>query len=190
MTILDDLPTGVNASTLADGPEWSLVMSAVSPTGLRQEQQQAPLIVEMNLSSRRRLNPGNLSRAVTSAELEKLRHLLREINCLLAMPKDWDGRGSGPINVEVVRNAIPVIGSLMLLTPTPVELFGQADGGLQAEWHLGNADVEIEFDADGDIVSLIRDQSGDRHVDYFGAMRDRVRTILAESAGSTAARPQ
>ena len=188
MTILDDLPTSVNASTLAAGIEWrSLVMSAVSPT--RWRQQQAPLIVEMNLSSRR-LHPGQLSREVTSVELERLRHLLREMNRLLAMPPDWDGRGSGPINVEVVRNAVPVIGSLVLLTPTPVELFGQADGGLQAEWHLGNADVEIEFDPDGDIVTLVRDQSGDRHVDYFGVMRDRIKAVLAESAGLTAPRPQ
>ena len=31
------------------------------------------------------------------------------MNRLLAMPEDWDGRGSGPIDVEVVRNAVPVI---------------------------------------------------------------------------------
>lgn len=188
MTLLDDRSLGGNASTLADGSDWqSPPLSAVSPQHWRL--QRAPLVAGLDLSAQRRLRAVYLARDVSAVDLGKLRHLSREVNRLLAMPPDWDGRGGEPVDLEIVRTAVPLIGSLAISTVAPVELFALPDGGLQAEWHLGNADVEIEFDVDGDVVALVRDQSGDRQVGHFDLMQDRIRAVLSSTPDSTVSRP-
>ncbi len=185
MTLVDDRFMGVNASTLGDGPEWQgTALSAVSLT--RWLQQRAPLVVAVDLAERR-LCALHLSREVTASELEKLKHLARQTNRLLALPPNWDARGGEPLDLEIVRNAVPVIAALALSASATVELFGRPDGGLQAEWHLGHADVEIEFDVEGDVVALVRDESGDSQAGFFDAMQHRIRHVLADTSDPAAA---
>lgn len=185
MTLVDDRLIGANASTLGDRPEWhERALSAISLT--RWLQQRAPLVVGVDLAERR-LRALHLSREVTVTELEKLKHLARQTNRLLALPANWDGRGGEPLDLEVVRHAVPVIAALALLASTTVELFGQPDGGVQAEWHLGRADVEIEFDVEGDVVALVRDESGDSQADFFDAVQHRIRHVLAGTSDPAAA---
>ena len=83
--------------------------------------------------------------------------------------------------MQIVRDVVPVIAPLALLTSTPAELFALPDGGPRGEWHLGKAEVESEFDVDRDVVVLVRDQSGDRRVDGFDLMQNRSRALLSST---------
>jgi hypothetical protein len=188
VTLLDDRSLSWNASTLADGSQWqSPAVSAVSP--LRWRAQRIPVIAGLDITAQRRLRAVYLSRDVRAVDLEKLRSLSGEVNRLLELSEDWDGRGGEPLDLQVVRSAVPIVGDLAILTSVPVELFACPDGGLQAEWHLGQADIEIEFDVDGDVVALVRDQSGDRNADIFDLMQDQIKVLLSSTADPTASRP-
>lgn len=67
-----------------------------------------------------------------------------KINELLTLPSDWDSYGALPVRTDRAQALWEVLLQVMAprsVAPTIVPI---ADGSLQAEWHTGGVDLEIE----------------------------------------------
>ena len=93
-----------------------------------------------------------------------LRQLAADLNRLLSLTPGWDGRRALPISETAVRALTAVLVPIMDVPPLHVpqeqpDIFPLPDGGLQAEWHAGGEDVEVEVEGDGATYVVVRDAS-------------------------------
>jgi len=73
----------------------------------------------------------------------------QELNKLLRLRSGWDGRRALPVERRAVEAMVGVLATLMDETSALPQLFPLVDGGLQAEWHVGGNDIEVEVDGAG-----------------------------------------
>lgn len=93
-----------------------------------------------------------------------VQYVEQELNHLLRLRPCWDGRRALPVEEIAVETMVRVLSTLMDEASSLPQLFPLTDGGLQAEWHVGGNDIEIEVEgrgaahvlataADGEIVA-------------------------------------
>lgn len=67
-----------------------------------------------------------------------------QISKLLELPSNWDTYGASRIRIEAVDSLIKVLHDVMNPTTPPPTIVPVADGHLQAEWHTGGVNLEVE----------------------------------------------
>ena len=81
----------------------------------------------------------------------------QRIDELRELPADWDSYGAEPVADKAAETAMDVLTGFCLdgvMMPTIVPT---SSGGLQAEWHIADADLEIEFCPDGRMNLVFED---------------------------------
>ncbi len=144
VTLTDDrLANSSLPSSLTTVPRWHPRMperSGDEPQFLRSPQ------------SRR----GRLSLYVEAANLPWWfdEYLGVELNRLFALPPRWDDLSADEITVEAVKNLVAVLVRIAGEGSPAPQLFPLLDGGIQAEWHVGGNDIEVEVNAIGEVYVL------------------------------------
>jgi hypothetical protein len=92
-------------------------------------------------------------------------HLNVELNRLFALPVGWDDYTADQVTVAAVRELAEVLFMVVCKTTSPPQFFPLADGGLQAEWHIGGNDIEIEVDGLGSAYVLATRSTGETVAD-------------------------
>jgi hypothetical protein len=65
---------------------------------------------------------------------------------LSALSEGWDGEGGRPLDFETAMKCVSfLLEKALHETPAP-QIIPTALGGLQLEWHMGGADLEISFE--------------------------------------------
>jgi hypothetical protein len=72
-----------------------------------------------------------------------------ELNQLLKLSLAWDGHRASQITMEAVINAAYFFHAISDQSSILPQFFPLPDGGVQFEWHVGGAALEIEVDATG-----------------------------------------
>ena len=86
--------------------------------------------------------------------------ILDTVNSLLGLAEGWDGRHALAVTEAAAMAALVIAVRLVdghHLVPQIVPL---PDGGLQLEWHVFGADVEIEVDGSGAPLGVVTDGAG------------------------------
>ena len=109
-----------------------------------------------------------------------------EINRLLSLDKRWDGHRARPGTDEAAGSSISIVFSLCDEISLPPQFFPLPDGGVQIEWHVAGASVEIEVDSMGGAHALATDSVGSALIDQdldlpdlvtLAPLRDAVRQL-------------
>lgn len=88
-------------------------------------------------------------------------HAQQELQRLVDLPAGWDGRRAKCITQAAVEAVVRALeASMVEHIPFP-QYFPLPDGGLQAEWHAADHDVEIEVDAEGSVYVLAAGPASD-----------------------------
>ena len=69
-------------------------------------------------------------------------HTMRGI---VALPAGWDSRSAAPINRRTIERALRLLALILDTETAAPSIVPTVLGGVQAEWHMGGLDVEIEF---------------------------------------------
>lgn len=86
--------------------------------------------------------------------------LLVQLSPLLQLRAGWDG-GRARVTTEAAVDALIVVLSEVLDDElAQPDLFPLPDGGLQAEWHVANVDLEIEVGGAGECYVFARNAQG------------------------------
>lgn len=144
MTLTDDrLVTSSLPSSLTTVPRWH-------PRTPEQHGDE-PLFLRSSQSRR-----GRLSLYVEAADLPWWfdEYLSTELNRLFALPPLWDDLSADEITVEAVRSLVTVLVRISSEGSPAPQLFPLLDGGIQAEWHVGGNDIEVEVNAIGEVYVL------------------------------------
>jgi len=85
---------------------------------------------------------------------------------LLWYEKNWDSHGAQPLNPNAVQEAFSILCRVMTdehqaprLSPTP-------SGGLQMEWRIPKALMQVEVDYDGSISAYLSDTRSGAELDW------------------------
>ena len=88
-------------------------------------------------------------KARSSSDLAKLTPIIRRLNELLGLQRNWDSYGADPIKLVSVETALDLL-SVVIDYGTPLaSIVPTPEGGVQLEWHIRGVDLEIEIDAFG-----------------------------------------
>jgi hypothetical protein len=68
---------------------------------------------------------------------------------LLTLPSDWNSYGAGPIDQDIVLDAMGYVNDLLGPASPAPRVAPLSSGGLQLEWHRKGIDLEVVFDRDG-----------------------------------------
>ncbi|HEY0871691.1 MAG TPA: hypothetical protein VGD55_14930 [Acidothermaceae bacterium] len=97
----------------------------------------------------------------TAVHAAWLSHATDTLNRLLALEQAWDGQRARPVTPAAVTGMIAILAVVMDDDLASPQIFPLPDGGLQAEWHAGGHDVEIEIEGDGAVYVIAT--TPDRH---------------------------
>ncbi len=86
--------------------------------------------------------------------------LLVQLSPLLQLRPGWDGDQARVTTEAAVDALIVVLSEVMDDELAQPDLFPLPDGGLQAEWHVADVDLEIEVDGAGECYVFARDAQG------------------------------
>lgn len=86
--------------------------------------------------------------------------ILDAVTALLGPAEGWDGRRAHPVTQEAAMAALEIAGRLVAGHHLLPEIFPLPDGGLQLEWHVFGAGVEIEVDGAGAPFGVATDAAG------------------------------
>jgi hypothetical protein len=81
-------------------------------------------------------------------------YLSAELNRLFALPARWDGFSADEITLEAIQQLVAILVRIVGESSPAPQFFPLPDGGIQAEWHVGGNDIEVEVDAAGDAYVL------------------------------------
>ncbi|HEX6509963.1 MAG TPA: hypothetical protein VF221_20235 [Chloroflexota bacterium] len=154
MTLIDDRPGTVPiASSLTTAPTWS------SPSELREYE-------HPRFSTRQAARPA-LKVYAEGAHLPQWfdGYLNSELNRLFALPARWDGLSADEVTVEAVSGVLAILASIVDEATQAPQFFPLLDGGIQAEWHVGGNDVEIEIDGAGSAYVAATRSTGETVID-------------------------
>lgn len=147
MTLLDDRPaTGLTTDSRGYGAfAWPTATGTTTPT-----------------QSARALPRRSVRFAVNGPDGPAplppyIRDLGRKLNELLALPDGWNHRGARQTTVEAVEATARILLEVMTGQSLFVQLFPLPDGGIQAEWHVGDSSVEIEVDGNGSALIVVEE---------------------------------
>lgn len=105
----------------------------------------------------------------TGAADEQLRDAWRKaagtLNGLRRLERGWDGDTADPIDAEAIAAAERFMAELARAHIPAPNVVPLADGGVQLEWWRGERRLEIEFDADRDVVFVCDDPHLERGLD-------------------------
>ncbi len=86
--------------------------------------------------------------------------ILDAVNSLRGLGEGWDGRHALPVTEAAAMAALAIAVRLVDGHHLLPQIFPLPDGGLQLEWHVFNADVEIEVDGSGAPFGVATDAAG------------------------------
>ena len=66
---------------------------------------------------------------------------------VLTLPSNWDLNGGRSINLDIVNVALALAPRILGSESRPPWVVPLSDGGIQLEWHLSGAELEIEIDS-------------------------------------------
>jgi hypothetical protein len=91
------------------------------------------------------------------------RSVERAVNELFELPDGWDGPKSAQVSDLAATSALTVLAQLLVASGARLlpQLFPLHDGGIQAEWHAGGDDIEIEVDRDGRVHIILENRDGE-----------------------------
>lgn len=91
----------------------------------------------------------------------------------------WDGYHARPTSVQLVVRLLNILSTVMLGGYQPPQIMPLADGGVQAEWHRGQRDLEIVVSADEAPSYYFFDHDTGEEEEYTLEQReDRVRDLI------------
>jgi hypothetical protein len=93
---------------------------------------------------------------------------LGRINRLRALPPGWDGKHAQQVTDEASVTGVLVVASVTTPNLT-AQIFPLPDGGLQAEWHYHDWDLEIEISDNGELSVYASDDAGQVTLDIGAA---------------------
>ncbi|MGH8902785.1 MAG: hypothetical protein ACRDYA_14190 [Egibacteraceae bacterium] len=110
-----------------------------------------------------RLRPPGLIRVKRSQRQSAawLEDVIDAMKRVLALPDGWNSYGSARIKLPAVHNALKVLVVSGFDGPAPT-VVPTVRGGVQLEWETEDLGVEVEFDPDGTITTLVEDEQGTR----------------------------
>lgn len=133
------------------GPVWRAVRSSVSARS-----QYYAALSESAMDPESDSEPG-ISVFGAAREPEWLPQIRARVINLLELPEGWDGHGGKSVNRETMEFALQFLAQeLDTSTPAPW-LVPLSYGGIQAEWHEKELDLEIEFIAPNKIHAFCED---------------------------------
>jgi hypothetical protein len=95
---------------------------------------------------------------ISPAWLGRVKSPLRD---LAQLPANWDSYGASPVDPRVLPIAETLIEWFAVDDMPPPDLFATVEGGVQMEWHIRRANVEIEITPDGTSIYFHDLNSGD-----------------------------
>lgn len=81
-------------------------------------------------------------------------YLNSELNRLFALPPQWDDMSADEITIDAVQTLVAVLIRIANEGSPAPQLFPLLDGGIQAEWHVGGNDIEVEVNGRGEAYVL------------------------------------
>ena len=81
-------------------------------------------------------------------------YLNSELNRLFALPPRWDDMSADEITIDAVQKLVAVLIRIANEGSPAPQLFPLLDGGIQAEWHVGGNDIEVEVNGLGEAYVL------------------------------------
>ena len=82
-----------------------------------------------------------------------------QLNRLLELPKGWDGRHAKPTTEEALRTTVHLLFAISNEHSISPQFFPLSDGGIQFEWHVAGAAIEIEVEGSGEAYAVVLDES-------------------------------
>lgn len=74
--------------------------------------------------------------------LDRVRNRVKE---LAQLPADWDSYGAVPVDPRIPPLVEDLVEWFAVDGMPPPDVFPTSDGGMQLEWHIRRANIEIEF---------------------------------------------
>jgi hypothetical protein len=111
-----------------------------------------------------------------------INQVIAEAIAFLELAENWDSHGARPINVGSVNNAIEVLSQPVFSALAAPAIVPTSIGGIQAEWHVGERSLEVEFISDIDIEVLFADRENMEEHELtldLTIFRDLVRRLTA-----------
>lgn len=117
----------------------------------------------------------------------------RELNRLLELPLGWDGRHAARTTYEAVQTTVDVLPAISDEQSIPPQFFPLPDGGIQVEWHVAGAAIEIEIDGAGEAYAvalnadkkiLFEQEVGAEEVKGLSVLRGLVGNLSARASGT------
>ena len=102
------------------------------------------------------------------------------------LSENWDSYGARTISLQNAASALSVLLEVVTEnTPVP-SIVPTCYGGLQAEWHIGGVDLEIEFESPQAISLSFEDADGEEDLDNveIATIRDRLERLRRRVAGA------
>ena len=97
-----------------------------------------------------------------------------KIEPLIQLQPNWDSYGAKAIEFQSVLNAIKLFLSIESLSNCFPAIVPTVNGGLQAEWHDSDVDIEVDIDPNGRI-HYIAERTGQDVQEFVGSVdSDRV----------------
>jgi hypothetical protein len=93
-------------------------------------------------------------------EPDWLRQVVGRLLELLRLGPGWDSYAARAVNPGAVAASLALLGHLMKQAPEAPQIVPTVRGGVQLEWHLEDADVEIEVSPEGVYGGAIEDHVG------------------------------
>jgi hypothetical protein len=94
---------------------------------------------------------------------------------LARLPAGWDSRGAPRIERTVVENALLLLAGILEVQTAPPAIVPTVSGGVQAEWHMGGLNVEIEFNPSAEALVSVDDLQG--RSEWEGALRSNIERL-------------
>lgn len=91
---------------------------------------------------------------------------IHRVQQLKAMPPNWDGYGSPPIQPSAVSVTIQLMRAIARISSLPPHIVPVSGGGLQLEWAIGQRELEIGVAPSGSL-DYLTDENDDMQGDTF-----------------------
>ncbi|HEX4157566.1 MAG TPA: hypothetical protein VHY79_03760 [Rhizomicrobium sp.] len=81
------------------------------------------------------------------------RQLEARLECLIQLRRGWDGYQAGPVTFTNAVFALNMLDRLYSASIPPPDLVPGYSGDLQAEWHIGNVDIELHVKGPNEVIA-------------------------------------
>lgn len=117
---------------------------------------------------------------VRGAEPPWFRPVFSRVQQLMRLGAGWDGIDAPAPSVRALTGLLDLLSTSLPRAAAVPSLVPTAHGGVQAEWHRENVDLEIEVAADGHAHAWMQDiETGELWEGDPTMSRERVRSIIS-----------